>query len=220
MASGGASVSQATRAPSSPNSARGALASCHNTNAPSAAFFTQNVDGEYYGLLMLVPGFDLRVGSRVLVAWSLAWLSHMVLDAMYNHGLGIGVFWPFSDAHLVLPLPSSSLLVMKGATQHNWKHGLRNTWWIIDYNRQSLDGTRTVGEAFEAMAARARRGGERSPEPGAVIALLARLHAEAMLSGEVPSETLEILQHFAPAASSECASAIAAIRPFAPSTAM
>ena len=21
-----------------------------------------------------------------------------------------------------------------------WKHGLRNTWWIIDYNRQSLDG--------------------------------------------------------------------------------
>lgn len=27
--------------------------------------------------------------------------------------------------NLVLPLPSSSLLVMKGATQHNWKHGLR-----------------------------------------------------------------------------------------------
>ncbi|MFN4209380.1 MAG: transketolase [Devosia sp.] len=21
-----------------------------------------------------------------------------------------------------------------------WKHGLRNTWWVIDYNRQSLDG--------------------------------------------------------------------------------
>ena len=21
-----------------------------------------------------------------------------------------------------------------------WKHGLRNTWWIVDYNRQSLDG--------------------------------------------------------------------------------
>ena len=26
---------------------------------------------------------------------------------------------------LVLPLPSSSLLIMKGATQHNWKHGVR-----------------------------------------------------------------------------------------------
>ncbi|MFG6080085.1 pyruvate dehydrogenase [Paracoccus litorisediminis] len=24
--------------------------------------------------------------------------------------------------------------------QEGWKHGLRNTWWIVDYNRQSLDG--------------------------------------------------------------------------------
>ncbi|MGC3938714.1 transketolase [Roseobacter sp. EG26] len=24
--------------------------------------------------------------------------------------------------------------------QEGWKHGLRNTWWVIDYNRQSLDG--------------------------------------------------------------------------------
>ncbi|MEM8664206.1 MAG: transketolase, partial [Pseudomonadota bacterium] len=24
--------------------------------------------------------------------------------------------------------------------QEGWKHGLKNTWWIIDYNRQSLDG--------------------------------------------------------------------------------
>ena len=26
------------------------------------------------------------------------------------------------------------------ALQEGWKYGLRNTWWIIDYNRQSLDG--------------------------------------------------------------------------------
>jgi pyruvate dehydrogenase E1 component len=26
------------------------------------------------------------------------------------------------------------------ALQEAWKHGLRNCWWIIDYNRQSLDG--------------------------------------------------------------------------------
>ncbi|MFV0385990.1 1-deoxy-D-xylulose-5-phosphate synthase N-terminal domain-containing protein [Paracoccus sp. (in: a-proteobacteria)] len=26
------------------------------------------------------------------------------------------------------------------ALQEGWKHGLRNCWWIIDYNRQSLDG--------------------------------------------------------------------------------
>lgn len=24
--------------------------------------------------------------------------------------------------------------------QEGWKHNLRNTWWIVDYNRQSLDG--------------------------------------------------------------------------------
>jgi len=41
--------------------------------------------------------------------------------------------------------------------QEGWKHGLRNTWWIIDYNRQSLDGivkeglkTRIAG-IFEAF---------------------------------------------------------------------
>ncbi|WP_085884018.1 1-deoxy-D-xylulose-5-phosphate synthase N-terminal domain-containing protein [Oceanibacterium hippocampi] len=26
------------------------------------------------------------------------------------------------------------------ALQEGWKHDLRNTWWVIDYNRQSLDG--------------------------------------------------------------------------------
>src|SRR5690606_2001864 len=26
------------------------------------------------------------------------------------------------------------------ALQEGWKHDLRNCWWIIDYNRQSLDG--------------------------------------------------------------------------------
>ena len=24
--------------------------------------------------------------------------------------------------------------------QEGWKHNLQNVWWIIDYNRQSLDG--------------------------------------------------------------------------------
>jgi pyruvate dehydrogenase E1 component len=34
-----------------------------------------------------------------------------------------------------------------------WKHGLRNTWWIIDYNRQSLDGVVREGlyERIEAV---------------------------------------------------------------------
>ncbi len=35
------------------------------------------------------------------------------------------------------------------ALLEGWKHGLRNTWWVVDYNRQSLDAVgarRTVGE--------------------------------------------------------------------------
>jgi pyruvate dehydrogenase E1 component len=41
--------------------------------------------------------------------------------------------------------------------QEGWKHGLRNTWWIIDYNRQSLDGvvreglSDRIGGIFQAF---------------------------------------------------------------------
>lgn len=39
------------------------------------------------------------------------------------------------------------------ALQEGWKHGLRNTWWVVDYNRQSLDGVVHEGlwEKFETM---------------------------------------------------------------------
>jgi len=39
------------------------------------------------------------------------------------------------------------------ALQEGWKHDLRNTWWIIDYNRQSLDGVIREGlsERIEAI---------------------------------------------------------------------
>jgi pyruvate dehydrogenase E1 component len=33
------------------------------------------------------------------------------------------------------------------ALQEGWKHDLRNTWWVIDYNRQSLDGVVREGLA-------------------------------------------------------------------------
>ncbi|MDQ0314497.1 transketolase [Amorphus orientalis] len=41
--------------------------------------------------------------------------------------------------------------------QEGWKNGLRNTWWVIDYNRQSLDGVvrdglwQRVERIFEAF---------------------------------------------------------------------
>ncbi|POR44557.1 transketolase [Methylobacterium sp. V23] len=39
------------------------------------------------------------------------------------------------------------------ALLEGWKHGLRNTWWIVDYNRQSLDAVVREGlwAKFEAM---------------------------------------------------------------------
>src|SRR6476619_6357963 len=39
------------------------------------------------------------------------------------------------------------------ALLEGWKHGLRNTWWIIDYNRQSLDAVVREGlfDRFESI---------------------------------------------------------------------
>ncbi len=39
------------------------------------------------------------------------------------------------------------------ALQEGWKHGLRNTWWVVDYNRQSLDAIVREGlwAKFETM---------------------------------------------------------------------
>jgi len=43
------------------------------------------------------------------------------------------------------------------ALYEGWKHGLRNTWWIVDYNRQSLDAVVTdrlfgqIGHLFQMM---------------------------------------------------------------------
>src|SRR6201986_2026022 len=39
------------------------------------------------------------------------------------------------------------------ALAEGWKHGLRNTWWVVDYNRQSLDAVVREGlwEKFEIM---------------------------------------------------------------------
>lgn len=39
------------------------------------------------------------------------------------------------------------------ALLEGWKHGLRNTWWVVDYNRQSLDAVVREGlwERFEAI---------------------------------------------------------------------
>ena len=39
------------------------------------------------------------------------------------------------------------------ALLEGWKHGLKNTWWVVDYNRQSLDAVVREGlwARFESM---------------------------------------------------------------------
>ena len=41
----------------------------------------------------------------VMMGGALAWLSHLLLDSFYNHGKGIAIYWPFSEARLALPIP-------------------------------------------------------------------------------------------------------------------
>jgi membrane-bound metal-dependent hydrolase YbcI (DUF457 family) len=52
-----------------------------------------------------------RIGGwRVMAGGALTWLSHLLLDSFYNHGHGIAIFWPFSDARLVLPVSWFSVM--------------------------------------------------------------------------------------------------------------
>lgn len=45
------------------------------------------------------------VTHALVLGGALAWLSHFPLDALYNHGQGVAIYWPFSAASLNLPLP-------------------------------------------------------------------------------------------------------------------
>ena len=51
------------------------------------------------------------VGSwLVVLAGSMALVSHYFLDSIYNHGMGIAVFWPLSDARIVFPISWFSIM--------------------------------------------------------------------------------------------------------------
>lgn len=55
--------------------------------------------GCYYRFRKNFASYPLLLGAAV------AWLSHFPLDAMYNHGRGVAIYWPFAEAALNLPLP-------------------------------------------------------------------------------------------------------------------
>jgi len=68
------------------------------------------------------PAARERLGWRVAAALAAVWLSHLLLDSFYNHGRGIAILWPLSDAHLALPIPWFATVEL-----HPWNtaHNLR-----------------------------------------------------------------------------------------------
>lgn len=91
----------------------------HASYQVSHSIFVTGLLASLPALLLFYPKFDEQVGVRVVFWWAVTWLSHMVLDALYNHGNGIGIFWPLSDAHLALPLPWFETLTWPPFTEHN-----------------------------------------------------------------------------------------------------
>lgn len=62
---------------------------------------------------------EVAIGWRGFGLIATAWLSHMLLDSLYNHGRGIAIFWPLSDAHLALPVSWFSTLRPPWKSAHN-----------------------------------------------------------------------------------------------------
>ena len=61
--------------------------------------------------LWLLPRLRARIGGgTVMLGGAASWLSHLLLDSFYNHGMGVAIFWPFSAARLALPIPWFSVL--------------------------------------------------------------------------------------------------------------
>jgi len=78
---------------------------------------------------------DFSTGSVGLgVAQTL--FSSLAQDYVRAHGLGEG-----PEGRMVALLGDAEMDEgnIFEALAEGWKHGLRNTWWVVDYNRQSLD---------------------------------------------------------------------------------
>lgn len=68
------------------------------------------VNAALIGVTLLVfwyrPSLKTYIGGKpVLWGGCFVWFIHLFLDTLYNHGQGIALYWPFSEAHLALPLP-------------------------------------------------------------------------------------------------------------------
>jgi membrane-bound metal-dependent hydrolase YbcI (DUF457 family) len=77
-----------------------------NYHISHSLFVNTGILGLFILCLLIARRFSrLEIRYTVLIGLSCAWLSHLLLDSFYNHGLGIEIFWPFSGAALALPIP-------------------------------------------------------------------------------------------------------------------
>ncbi len=83
-----------------------------------------------------VDDVDFSTGSVGLGA-AMPLFASLVQDYVRGHGWGKG-----RAGRMVALIGDAELDEgnIYEALQEGWKHGLRNIWWVIDYNRQSLDG--------------------------------------------------------------------------------
>jgi hypothetical protein len=73
-------------------------------------------------LIIWKTGMHERIGKlRALFFAALAWISHIVLDCLYNHGNGLMLMWPFGNGHLILPVPWFETLSLPMKSVHNLK---------------------------------------------------------------------------------------------------
>ena len=91
----------------------------HDSYQISHSVFLTALLASMMATLLLLPKFNEQVGAKVMFFWSITWLTHMVLDALYSHGNGIGIFWPLSDAHLILPISWFDTLSWPPVSEHN-----------------------------------------------------------------------------------------------------
>ena len=116
----------------------------HSAYHVSHSIFVTALLAALMALFLFWPTFHAKVGAKVIAAWSIAWLSHLPLDSMYAHGQGIAIFWPFSEAHLAMPIPWFETVTLPARTVDNLRVfgietlvfgavlaaciGLRRTW--------------------------------------------------------------------------------------------
>ena len=77
-----------------------------NYQMSHSAFVSLGLISVIAALLSFSRSVMTKIGGwRPIVGGTLAWLTHFLLDSFYNHGKGLAMFWPFSEARLALPIP-------------------------------------------------------------------------------------------------------------------